>query len=118
MIRAKKAIESLYNGKCTVIEYQTYKDPITKRTTSKEVMVLENQPCRLSYKTIAKTTEGNVSEVVQVTKLFLDPSIEIKPGSKIVVSQNNRTVAYKNSGVPAIYSNHQEIALEIFERWS
>lgn len=118
MIRAKKAIESLYNGKCTVIEYQTYKDPITKRTTSKEVMVLENQPCRLSYKTIAKTTEGNASELVQVTKLFLDPSIIVNEGSKIVVTQNNRIVAYKNSGVPAIYTNHQEIILELFERWS
>lgn len=114
----KNIISSLYKGKCTIVEYQSVKDLVTKRTTNKEVIILENQPCRLSYKSVVKSTEGNVSEIIQITKLFLDPSINIKPGSKIIVTQNGVTKEYKNSGEPALYSNHQEIILELFDRWT
>jgi hypothetical protein len=118
MKQARKAIESLYTGTCTVFEYQEVKDPITKRTIHKEVMILENQPCRLSFKNITQISEGITPKASQIIKLFLDPGINIKPGSKIAVTQNNKSVEYKNSGEPAIYSNHQEIVLLLFEGWA
>ncbi|HBG2041483.1 TPA: hypothetical protein KPJ55_003470, partial [Clostridioides difficile] len=53
--KSRKAIEMLYRDKCTIVEYQPIKDSITKRTNNKEVVVLENQPCKLSYKNITST---------------------------------------------------------------
>lgn len=47
---AKKAHENLYyNGLCTIVEYGSVTDPETKRTTQKEITVIENQPCNLSF---------------------------------------------------------------------
>lgn len=114
--QCKKAIESLYNGLCTVYEYQEITDSIAKRTVNKEVIVLEKQPCKLSFKNITQSKDGNVSEVKQIIKLFLSQECKINPGSTIVVTQNNVTTKYKNSGQPAIYTNHQEIVLDKLEK--
>jgi hypothetical protein len=116
---ARKAIESLYAGKCTVYEYQSVKDPVTKITEKQEVPVLTDQPCRLSYKTITGTTQDDgAATVTQEVKLFIAPEIVIKPGSKITVTQNGVSADYQSSGKPAVYSNHQEIIVELFKNWS
>lgn len=116
----RKALESLYTGRCDVIEHKKIK----KRNGStgfKDVKVMEDIPCRLSYKNIGSTTtvqeENKASRVNQVITLFLNTDIVINPGSKIVVTQNGRTVSYKKSGKASIHSNHQEIILELFDRW-
>lgn len=117
----RKAIELLYEHTCTVIEYKKVKDPITKTTNSKEVIVLEDQPCKISYSTVKSATETeNATMLQQVVKLFIAPEIVIKEGSKLVVidKNNNKTESYKNSGVPAIFSSHQEIVLELFKGWA
>ena len=82
--------------------------------------VLENEPCRLSFKTVtnANPSETGASSVVQTTKVFLAPEIKVKPGSKLIITQNGVTTEYKNSGKPAFYSTHQEIVLELFKGWS
>ena len=114
----KMAINSLFDSTCNIYEYKECIDDKTKRTTYKEVLVLENQPCRISYKNISTTKESNVSELIQITKLFIDSEIKINPGSKIVVTKNGRSTDFKNSGEPALYSNHQEILLDLFKGWS
>lgn len=118
MVKVRKAIESMYKHTCTITEHQKF----TKENKSigfKDVMVLENQPCRLSYKTInnANQTE-TVSSIVQSIKLFIAPEINVKPGSKLTITHNGVTTEYKNSGEPAIYDTHQEIILELFKGWS
>lgn len=119
MNAARKAIESLYKGTCTIKEYRDVKDPVTHITQKKEVMVLENQSCRLSYSKVASATQTNApATVVQSIKLFIAPEIDVKPGSKIVVTQNGRTAEYSRSGEPALYSNHQEIMLELFKGYA
>lgn len=119
MVKARKAIESMYDGTCTITEYQKVKLP-NKSTGFKDIVVLEDIPCRLSFKTITNTnqTETGVSAVVQVTKVFIAPEIQVKPGSKLTITQNDVTTEYKSSGQPAIYTTHQEIELELFERWA
>lgn len=119
VVKARKAIESMYDGTCTIIEHQKVKLP-NKSTGFKDIVVLEDIPCRLSFKTITNTnqTETGVSAVVQVTKVFIAPEIQVKPGSKLTITQNNVTTEYKSSGQPAIYTTHQEIELELFERWA
>lgn len=98
---ARKAIESTYTGVMTVSERQSVKDPNTHITSTKEVVVLENQPCKLSFETIAATVQTDTAAALsQGTKVFLSPDVSIKAGSKLTVTQNGVTTAYKSSGVP------------------
>jgi len=117
--RTRKALELLYVGTCTVTEYQKVVKE-NKSTGFAEVVVLEDQPCRLSFSTKDSTepTENAASSVVQVITLFLSPDVTITPGSKITVTQNGVTEDYKQSGKPALYDTHQEIVLDLFKGWS
>lgn len=116
---ARQAIESTYDYLCDVIEYQEVKNKVNKRTEYQEVTVLDELPCRISYKNIANTNQTeNENSVTQIVKLFIGPGVKIKPGSKIIVTKGDWSKEYKNSGEPAIYDTHQEIVLEIFKGWA
>lgn len=112
-------LRKLWAGSCTVISRVKKQDPVTKRTEFIEETIYENEPCRLSYSRITPTTDKNdVAEVVQIPKLFLSNELNIPSGSKIIVTQNGRTTEFSNSSEPAVYSNHQEIVLELFKGWA
>ena len=113
---ARKAIETSYFGVLTVTEQQKVKDEKSKLTKMIDVVVLENQPCKLSFEKLQATIQSESAAIItQVTKLFVSPDISINAGSKITVSQDNVTTDYTCSGVPAIYPTHQEIILELFK---
>lgn len=114
MIAARKAIESRYKGLCTILEKKKVKDETTKATALRDIAVLSDQPCRLSYSSsgVASQTD-TVSNIEQNIKLFIAPEIKIVPGSKLRITQNEVTIDYISSGVPAIYETHQEVCLEI-----
>lgn len=120
MVNARRrAVESLYKGECTVKEKQSIKDPITHITSTKEVTVLENQKCKLSYEKQTSSTKTNAPAIIaQSTKLFIAPEIIVKAGSKIIVTQHSKTTEYARSGEPVIYTDHQEIALELFKGYA
>lgn len=119
MNAVRKAIESQYKGRCNIFEYKSVTDPITKITSPKEVLVYKNFPCKLSYEKIDTTNQSTgAAEMSMLTKLFITPDINIKAGSKIVVTQNGVTTAFANSGEAGRFSNHQEIMLTLFERWA
>ena len=118
MVKIRKAKELMYVGLCSVIEYKKFKNE-NKSTSFKEVLVLENEPCKLSFKNITSASETqNVSVITQSVSLILSPDVVVKSGSKIIVTQNGVTKDYKSSGEPAVYSTHQEIILELFKGWS
>lgn len=112
-----KALERMYQGRATVIEYQKVKDE-WGMTNFQEVTVLEDQPCKLSFETLTSSTGDPVATVSQSVKLFISPDVVIKAGSKIIVTQHGRTTEYSNSGVPAVYPTHQEIMLTLFNGWA
>lgn len=115
----RKAVESHYTGSCSIYEYERVTDEKTKLTKNQEVLKLENQLCRLSYSgSPVAVASNNATSRAQEVKMFLAPEIEVKAGSKIVVTQNGVTAAYCKSGEPAIYSSHQEIRLELFKEWT
>lgn len=119
MNAVRQATERLYHGICNVTEYKKKRDEVTKQTQFEEVEVLKAQPCRLSFARIASTDNAHgIPKKNMSTKLIISPDIVIAPGSKIVVTQNGVTTAYKRSGEPAIYSSHQEIMIELFDGWA
>lgn len=50
--------------------------------------------------------------------MFVSPDVTIKPGSMLTVAQNGVTTEYTSSGVPAVYPTHQEIILELSDKWA
>ena len=118
LVKRRKIIEKLYEGICTITIYESYLKP-NKATGHRETIMLEDEPCRLSYSSApaAEKTETGTSKQ-QVIKLFLAPEIEIKPGSRITVTQNGVTEHYCRSGKPAVYATHQEIMLDLWKGWT
>lgn len=114
-INRENPLATIWNGRCTIYEYQDVLDWETKQTTQKEVAVLENEPCRISYRHEQATNIQNGAAVVsQAIILHIRPDLEVNPGSVIEITQHGKTCKYKGSGQPAVYCNHQEIILELY----
>ena len=112
----KNPLALLWVGKCTIFEYETVTNSVTYQTTQQLIPVLTDEPCRVSYNREQSTNIQNGAAVVsQSITLFIRPDLVIKPGSVIEVTQNGVTEKYKGSGQPAVYSNHQEIILKLYE---
>lgn len=111
----RKALEETYDGVCTVYERKPQEDLETGDTVFREMKVQENIPCHLSYSSMPATGESDSgAAVTQTTRLLLAPEEEIKPGSRIEITQQGVTGSYSRSGKPAVYSSHQEIELVLF----
>lgn len=115
----RQAVEETYDGRCSIYEKHSRKESVSKVTVQDEEMVRENEPCHLSF---SRTSPAGGTEttatVSQTIKLFLAPEIEIKPGSRIEVTQHGRTENYARSGMAAVYSSHQEILLEVWRGYA
>ena len=109
----RKAIESLYVGRCDIYQYKTSVNALTKRTTRRRVKTVTNQPCRVSYNSSPSTSGNFPAEKSQTIKLFIAPELKIKAGSCVDVTHNGRTTEYEASGEPAVYTCHQEIELKL-----
>lgn len=115
---ARRDIEKLYMDTCTVMEKRHVKDPDTGITSMQDVTVHKGVPCKLSHKKMAYS-EGGIASVLSLTSsLIINPDIVIKPGSRILVTRNGITTAYKNSGEPGRYVTHQEIMLELADKYA
>ncbi len=113
-------IRSLWRGKCTVTVRKSVLDSETSRTVQIEEPVYTDEPCRISYaaEVPAERTDDGAYRKKQSIVLFIDNALSIPPGSKITVTQNGVTEDYEMSGVPSVYSHHQQINLELFGGWT
>lgn len=108
-------------GVCDIVEYQSYKKE-NGASAFREVTVYSDVPCRVSFGNMgnvnAAQSTGVAVAIEQTIKLFINPDITIKAGSKIIVTQNGETVDYHNANPPMKYATHQEIILDYFKRWA
>lgn len=108
-------LSALWTGRCTIYEFKNITDPITHLTRQEEVPVLVDEPCRLSYRHEQSTNISSGAAVIsQGITLFIRPDLIVNPGSVIEITQHGVTCKYKGSGQPAVYCNHQEIVLELY----
>lgn len=113
------AVKSLWSGVCTVTVRKNETNKANGRTEAKEVDLCTNEPCRISFDTVQVTEPVSGANLTkQSVTLFIDPSVSVPPGSKITVTQKGVTGVYEQSGVPAVYSAHKEIPLELFKGWA
>ena len=82
-------LQKLWRDTCSIYNFEKVKDPKTKTTEFKEVLVQENIPCRISFQNISATSETNSIAVTnQVIKLFLSNEIEIKEIKEILLDND------------------------------
>lgn len=113
-------LRRLWIGTCTIYEYQDVTDAETFQTKQRPVAVVTNEPCRLSYSRSYSSgdptkVKNGVSVLGQDITLFIRPDLPIKKGSLIEITQHGVTTLFKGSGFPAVYTNHQEVDLELAE---
>lgn len=112
----RSAIESLYFDTATIIEFQEVFDPEDGSTGVEEIVVCENQPCKVSHEYVRNAEDGAALDgIILVSRLFISPDLDIKAGSKIIITRNGVDTVYENSGEPARYYNHQEIKIKLLD---
>lgn len=115
----KKAVQSMWTGKATVTVLVGKLNPANGRTEPTESVTVSDASCRISHTTVKSTQPSEeAAAVIQSVTLYIDPSVDIPEGSKVTVTQNGVTRDYMRSGKPAVYTNHQEIPLELFKEWA
>ena len=111
MVNSKKILSRMWTDSLTVTEDQEVTNP-DGSTGYEPVIVLEGQPCKLSFSSSpsARRTDTD-APLSQFIKIFLDNDITINPGSRIIITRGDRVFEFRQSGIPAIFSGHQEIEL-------
>lgn len=118
-VKAKKALMVLYEDTCTIYANVPVLDEVTGITEYQETALYENLSCRISFGSAAAVAADETApEVQQTITLFLAPEVDVPAGCKISVTREGNTVNYSRSGVPSVYKTHQEIKLELFERYA
>ena len=114
-----KALRRLWKGRCSVYIRKTKINEANGCNEPYEELLFSDEPCRLSFSSLASTPETDeAARIQQTTKLFIAAGLDIPAGSKIIVTQAGETQTYSRSGEPAFYSTHQEIMLASFKRWA
>lgn len=115
----KKAIQSLWDGRATITVREGVLDERTGRTEPVERVTASELPCRVSFATVKSTEpDEEAARVAQTVTLYIDPDLVIPEGAKITVTQNQVTTDYERSGKAAVYTDHQEVPLELWEGWA
>ncbi len=114
----RKAIESRYEATCSIYIYENVFDNDTKQTSQQRIVLVENQPCRLSYQTqafasLVSEQKDGVPSNYQGTKIFIAPELDIPENSEFDVIWHGRELYFKRSSVPVIHTNHQEVMVEV-----
>lgn len=114
---AEQAVKSLWRDTMTVVEHHKVKRK-NGVTGFEDVETIKGEPCKIIFKTLRATDQQEAAGLTQGIKLLCDKNLTVPEGSKILVLHEGAEMAYKQSGTPAVYSVHQEIMLELFERWA
>jgi len=115
---AKAALRRMWKDTYTVYEYQPILQE-NKSTVHEKVAIISDEPCKLSFSSLKQVNQTDTAaKTPQIVKLFLDETLEIKAGSKIVVKRRNQLFEYGYSGEAGIFDHHQEIVLIPWEGWA
>lgn len=117
-------LPKMWKDTCTI----TSKQKTTKTngaTGFSDVAVCTDEPCKLSFFNNFKMNDSTnvnlvAAAVFQNVKLFIKPDLDIPEGSKVTVTthKNGKVFHYKSSGSTSMFTDHQEIILEVDKEWA
>lgn len=115
----RAALERLWTDRATVTVRRAVTSAVTHLTAFEEVTLLTDLPCRLSFETLRPAGKGTVATAEQSVKLICAPDVELPAGCKISVTRpHGGTLVYARSGTAGVFSNHQELLLELWRGWA
>ena len=118
MVSVRSAIESLYRDTADIYIIEKAVNPDTHRTEMTYQLFDSDIPCKLSIKTAYITSDSDtVSTSEQSITLFLSPDIIVPSGSRVLIHHFGREMKFEQSGLPAVYPDHQEITL-LYSEWA
>ena len=95
---ARAAIESLYTDTCTIrVQQEKQPEPYSMPsaiTRTEAAVLVSDQPCRLSFESLAVSDGDPAAVVSQTVKLFMSPDIVVPAGSEITVTRQGRTLDF------------------------
>lgn len=122
MVESKEyaaALRSLWCDRCTVSVMRNSEKSGSSFTKQTRTVLFADEPCRLIHKSVTIASDaGTAARMFQQTVLILDKAREIPAGSKITVTHEGVTRNYEYSGVPAVFSVHQEVPINLREDWT
>lgn len=107
--KARGSIEWTYDKLMSVMEQTSYRKP--NGATGSRFGAVDgkaNIPCRVSVQRLNNANMAEANRLDQVEKLFCQPDIEIKAGSKLLIGD----VKYTATNEPFVYPTHQEVVIE------
>ena len=117
-------LKRMWKDACTIQITKEVKD-LDGISSKVWINLCENEPCKLSFyddhtRIDSSRRSPNALPLFQQTRLFIRPDLVIPEGSRItiVTHKNNRTLYFETSGVPALFTNHQEILIEGVKEWA
>lgn len=118
----KNILSILWKDTCSVTVRRKEKLP-DKSTGFREETIIKDAPCKISFFNNLSVSgpvrnDQTASATVQTVKLFCAADLDIPPGSRIEITHNGRTALYTYNGVPSVFTEHQEITLDVWQRWA
>jgi len=119
--RHRKAIEKLYEDRCTISRFGPKKQP-NGSTKNELYAVYTDKPCRISQKSLGSNGQTeSANNISYETKFFISPDLEILQGDALKITRGRITASgwepigaekeYK-AGEPFPYQTHQEVSLQ------
>lgn len=105
-LKAKSAVERLYDRTATIQRYEAYQKP-NGADGMQWVTKHENVPCRLGMQTLNNTAQDDVNSIQYDVKVFLSSDINVQAGDVFVIDG----VRYESAKEPFVYVTHQEVLL-------
>ena len=117
LLHKSKRLDSLYTDKFSVYRPQEVDDGYGG-TIFKDTLISENNPCRLSQKTLSATSQEVNFTSAQEFKLFIPLNVEVHQNDLLIVYRGNTKYTFRASQ-PFKYIDllpHQEVVLrEVIE---
>lgn len=112
-----QAIAGLWRGTLDAYVTETAVDEDTGRNVSNWVLALEAVPCHLSVSgRAALESRDGVAHSRQTATLFCAKDVVIPLGARLRICQRGRVGLYVQTGVAAVYGEHQEVGVELEEQ--
>ena len=113
LLHKSKGLDSLYTDKFSIYRAQEVDDGYGG-TILENTLVSENNPCRLSQKTLSATSQDLNFTSVQEFKLFIPLNVEVLQNDLLIVYRGDTKYTFR-AGQPFKYIDvlpHQEVVLQ------
>lgn len=122
MVNHGKEIQRLWKDRCFIQSSVEYTKANKAKGRKWQTLVSE-EPCKLSFFNNVRLNNTSVeqpmaAQVFQQAKLFIRADLNIPAGCRIKVIHGGKALFFENSGVPALFTHHQEILLEVKQEWA